>query len=125
PSALVTKVAVGEATMEQPTTQRKNTSSTAAQYTLPFHVGCSVMSVTHSRLRSLRWNCQSTRSPAVGMFRCGDGEVALSRPEGRAAHQHLHCLVADRSPMPERKLRVHPSGAVHTTRVSMDLANDL
>lgn len=35
PSALVTSAAVGEISIDQPTTRREHTSSTTAQYTLP------------------------------------------------------------------------------------------
>ncbi len=47
--ALVVSAAVGEASIDQPTTRRENASRTTAQYTLPSKVGCSVMSVTHNR----------------------------------------------------------------------------
>jgi hypothetical protein len=46
--ALVVSAAVGEASIDQPTTRRENVSTTTAQYTLPSRVGCSVMSVTHN-----------------------------------------------------------------------------
>jgi hypothetical protein len=48
PRALVTRAAVGDESIDQPTTLRLNTSRTTAQYTLPSPVGCSVMSVTQS-----------------------------------------------------------------------------
>jgi hypothetical protein len=48
PRALVTSAAVGEASMDQPTTRRLKASRTTAQYSLPSRVGCSVISVTHS-----------------------------------------------------------------------------
>lgn len=50
--ALVVSAAVGEASIDQPTTRRENVSRTTAQYTLPSKVGCSVMSVTHSWSRA-------------------------------------------------------------------------
>ncbi len=46
-SALVTKAAFGDASMDQPTTRRE-VSRTTAQYTSPSSVACSVMSVTHN-----------------------------------------------------------------------------
>ena len=49
PKALVTSAPVGRESIDQPTTRRLKVSSTTAQYTLPTRVGCSVMSVTHSR----------------------------------------------------------------------------
>ena len=66
PSALVDSAAVGEESMDQPTTRRLHTSSTTAQYTLPSRVGCSVMSVTHSWLVCSRLNFRSTRSVEIG-----------------------------------------------------------
>jgi hypothetical protein len=50
--ALVVSAAVGEASIDQPTTRRENVSRTTAQYTLPSKVGCSVMSVTHNWSRA-------------------------------------------------------------------------
>jgi hypothetical protein len=46
--ALVVSAAVGEASIDQPTTRRENVSRTTAQYTLPSKVGRSVISVTHN-----------------------------------------------------------------------------
>ncbi len=46
--ALVVSAAVGEASIDQPTTRRENVYATTAQYTLPSKVGCSVMSVTRN-----------------------------------------------------------------------------
>ena len=54
PRALVTSAAVGDESIDQPTTRREYTSRTTAQYTLPSRVGCSVMSVTHNWLGSDR-----------------------------------------------------------------------
>ena len=48
PSALVTRAALGEESIDQPTTRREKVSSTTQQETLPSRVGCSVMSVTQS-----------------------------------------------------------------------------
>jgi hypothetical protein len=50
PKALVTKAAVGEASIDHPTALRENVSSTTQQYTFPSRVRCSVMSVTHNWL---------------------------------------------------------------------------
>ena len=75
PSALVTRPAVGVASIDQPTTRREKTSSTTTQGTLPSRVGCSVISVTHSRSGSSRQNRRSTRSLAVATLgirrKCG------------------------------------------------------
>jgi hypothetical protein len=50
--ALVVSAAVGEASIDQPTTRRENASRTTAHYTLPSKVGRSVMSVTHNWSRA-------------------------------------------------------------------------
>ena len=48
--------------IDQPTTTRENTSRTAQQYTFPVAVGCSVMSVHHSRFGASATNRRPTRS---------------------------------------------------------------
>ena len=53
PKALVTKAAVGEASIDHPTASRENVSSTTQQYTFPSRVRCSVMSVT-TQLNGMR-----------------------------------------------------------------------
>ncbi|MCX2928373.1 hypothetical protein ORI94_33725 [Streptomyces sp. NEAU-W12] len=50
--ALAVSVAVGGSSIEQPTTRRENVSRPAAQCTLLFQVGCSVMSVIHDWYRA-------------------------------------------------------------------------
>ncbi len=68
PRALVTRVVSWLESIDQPTTLRLWASSTTPQYTLPSPVGCSVMSVTHRRSGSSRWNCRLTRSVAVAIW---------------------------------------------------------
>jgi len=62
PNAFVTSAAEGDESIDQPTILREYVSSTAAQYTLPSRVRCSVMSVTHSWFGPGRANSRLTRA---------------------------------------------------------------
>jgi hypothetical protein len=124
PSALVTSAAVGDASMDQPTTRREYTSRTTEQYSLPSRVACSVMSVIHSWFGPPRANCRSTRSTAVG---CTRTRRHLRRPLRQAgpAHQHLHRAMPDNDPAAEAELGVHPAAAVGATRPVMHVADQV
>ena len=54
--------------IDQPTILREKVFITAQQKTLPFHGGCSVMSVTHSSFGARRWDLRWTRSSAESFF---------------------------------------------------------
>ena len=62
PNAFVTSAAEGEESIDQPTILREYVSKTAAQYTLPSRVRCSVMSVTQSWFGPGRANSRLTSS---------------------------------------------------------------
>ncbi|BAK36021.1 hypothetical protein MLP_30070 [Microlunatus phosphovorus NM-1] len=77
PSASTTSSFRMLSSMDQPRTRRDQASMTAAQYTLPSTVGCSVMSVSHNRFGPSTVNRRLTRSLA-GMA-CGSRIVVHDR----------------------------------------------
>jgi hypothetical protein len=93
PSAFTTRLAVCDESIDQPTTRRLKASSTTAQYTLPSRVGCSVMSVSHSRFGSVLANSRFTRSDAVGVFgtlRYFGRPGSPARPRRRITNSTVH-----------------------------------
>lgn len=68
PSALTSKLAICDESIDQPTTRFERASSTTAKLTLPFCLGCSVRSVSHNRLGSVRAKSRITRLDVGGMF---------------------------------------------------------
>jgi hypothetical protein len=66
--AFTTKAVSWRLPIDHPMIFRGNASITAAQYSLPPAVGCSVMSISHSTSGASTVNCRLTRSSSVAAF---------------------------------------------------------
>jgi hypothetical protein len=124
PSAFVTRLAVCDASIAQPTSRRENTSRTTAQYTLPSRVGCSVISVTQSS--SGRSRVELALHEIAGCREVWCAAVAgppRDTVQMGASHQQGDRFVTNLDPMAERQLGVHAPSAIDTTEVRVDLAD--
>lgn len=118
--ALVTSNVFCWVSIDQPTTLRENASRTTQQ-TLPSLVGCSVMSVIHSRFGAVSVNSRLTRSVAAYLPAFALRQTLLRESvQAETTHQQRHGLAVDEdaSPVPQlgrdASLAVDPAGlAMH------------
>jgi hypothetical protein len=125
PNAFVTSAPEGEESIDQPTILREYVSRTAAQYTLPSRVRCSVMSVTHSWFGPGRANSRWTRSALMVSGGVYFHVPAADAHDARAAHQQLDRAVADRNLVAQGEFRVDASRTVDALGGHVDLPDQV
>ena len=113
PSASTTSSVFWLVSIDQPMMRRVQASMTAAQYSFPSAVGCSVMSVSHSRSRPVTVNC------AVYQVLLGRGVdqvlpafAAVDALQPVLAHQPGDPLAVHRLAQAQHQLGMHPRPAV-------------
>ena len=105
--------------------RREQASTTAAQYGFPSRVGCSVISVHHSRSGAVTLNCRLTRSSSVA----SRGDAALSAPvyalHTSLAQEAFDPFVVTLFTAAQPQLGRHPGPSVGAARLGMNPGNDL